>query len=323
MEKLYFECYSGISGDMVVASLLDLGADRQALEDVLSSLKVPGFRTEITRVKKSGIDACDFNVILDQDNHDHDMAYLFGHEHAYEEHGHDHGDHDHSHEDHDHGDHDRCPEEHDHSHDEHDHSHEEHDHCYEDHAHEHHHHHGHGDHDHVHPHEHRSMKEIREILDSAVMTDTARSIAGKIFEIIAQAEGQVHGVSAEEVHFHEVGAVDSIVDIVAAAVCLDNLGLKDIIIPVLYEGQGTIRCQHGIIPVPVPAVTAIAAKHQLALHMIHEEGEFVTPTGAAFAAAVRTEDTLPEVFTIRKIGLGAGKRAYRRAGVVRAMIIEA
>lgn len=101
------------------------------------------------------------------------------------------------------------------------------------------------------------MKEIRQIIAAADMTENARKISLDIFEILAQAEAKAHNVPAEEVHFHEVGAVDSIVDILSVAVCLDNLGITDVIIPVLYEGIGTIRCQHGILPVPVPAVTNI------------------------------------------------------------------
>ena len=170
------------------------------------------------------------------------------------------------------------------------------------------------------------MKDIREIIGAGQMTDGARDLALRIFEIIAQAEGQVHGKAPEEVHFHEVGAVDSIVDIVSFAVCFDNLvsslGIADVIVPTLYDGTGTIRCQHGVIPVPVPAVTAIAAANKLRLHIMHEPGEFVTPTGAAIAAAVRTSEELPESFTVEKTGLGAGKREYKKAGVLRAMIIS-
>ena len=277
--QLYLECYSGISGDMAVGAMLDLGADQQVLEQVLASLPLEGYTTKISIVQKSGINACDFDVILEEENHDHDMEWLFGSE--AEEFHHDH----------------------EHPHD-----------------HEHHHHHHH--HDHV----HRSMKDIREIIGAGQMTEGARDLALRIFEIIAQAEGQVHGKAPEEVHFHEVGAVDSIVDIVSFAVCFDNLvsslGIADVIVPTLYDGTGTIRCQHGVIPVPVPAVTAIAAANKLRLHIMHEPGEFVTPTGAAIAAAVRTSEELPESFTVEKTGLGAGKREYKKAGVLRAMIIS-
>ena len=270
-KTLYLECYSGISGDMTVAALLDLGADREVLKESLKSLPVGGFRTEITRVKKSGLDACDFSVILEQDNHDHDMEYLHGSEKSYT------GHYEHSHEV------------------------------------NHEHHHGHT-HSHEHPHEHRGMKEITEIIQKSEMTVRAKKMA--------QAESKAHGVPVEEVHFHEVGAVDSIVDIAAIAICMDNLDISNVIVPVLYEGTGFIRCQHGQIPVPVPAVTHIAETHKLKLKITDIQGELVTPTGAAVVAAFRTSDRLPEDFTMLKTGIGAGKRQYRCPGILRAMLIR-
>ena len=278
-KTLYLECYSGISGDMTVAALLDLGADREVLKESLKSLPVGGFRTEITRVKKSGLDACDFSVILEQDNHDHDMEYLHGSEKSYT------GHYEHSHEV------------------------------------NHEHHHGHT-HSHEHPHEHRGMKEITEIIQKSEMTARAKKMAMRVFGILAQAESKAHGVPVEEVHFHEVGAVDSIVDIAAIAICMDNLDISNVIVPVLYEGTGFIRCQHGQIPVPVPAVTHIAETHKLKLKITDIQGELVTPTGAAVVAAFRTSDRLPEDFTILKTGIGAGKRQYRCPGILRAMLIR-
>lgn len=278
-KTLYLECYSGISGDMTVAALLDLGADREVLKESLKSLPVGGFRTEITRVKKSGLDACDFSVILEQDNHDHDMEYLHGSEKSYT------GHHEHSHEV------------------------------------NHEHHHGHT-HSHEYPHEHRGMKEITEIIQKSEMTVRAKKMAMRVFDILARAESKAHGVPVEEVHFHEVGAVDSIVDIAAIAICMDNLDISNVIVPVLYEGTGFIRCQHGQIPVPVPAVTHIAETHKLKLKITDIQGELVTPTGAAVVAAFRTSDRLPEDFTILKTGIGAGKRQYRCPGILRAMLIR-
>lgn len=274
---LYFECYSGISGDMAVAAMLDLGADRDALDRALSSLDLDGFRTEVTRVSKSGLDVCDFNVILEVDNHDHDMGYLYGHEHHHDN-GH-HGDHD----EHDHDDHGA-------------------------------HHHG----DHHHP--HRGLPEILSIIDRADMTDGAKAVSRKVFEIIGAAEAEAHGVPIDQVHFHEVGAVDSIVDVVALGVCIDSLGVSRVCFSELYEGTGCIRCQHGVIPVPAPAVANIASAHSLPLRITPSQGEYVTPTGAAFAAAVRDSD-VPASFTIDRIGLGAGKRESERSGILRAMLI--
>ena len=264
-KTLYLECYSGISGDMTVAALLDLGADREVLKESLKSLPVGGFRTEITRVKKSGLDACDFSVILEQDNHDHDMEYLHGSEKSYT---------------------------------------------------------GHHEHSHEVNHEHRGMKEITEIIQKSEMTARAKKMAMRVFGILAQAESKAHGVPVEEVHFHEVGAVDSIVDIAAIAICMDNLDISNVIVPVLYEGTGFIRCQHGQIPVPVPAVTHIAETHKLKLKITDIQGELVTPTGAAVVAAFRTSDRLPEDFTMLKTGIGAGKRQYRCPGILRAMLIR-
>lgn len=266
MKKLYLECYSGISGDMTVAALLDLGADQKVLRKVLKSLPIQEFDIRISRVKKAGLDVCDFDVLLNAEfeNHDHDMAYL----HQGKKHSHGHT------------------------------------------AHE------------AHSHSHLGMKEVMEILEKTDMTRRAYEIAVKIFTILGEAEAKAHGTTLEEVHFHEVGAIDSIVDIVAAAVCLDNLDISEVIIPFLYEGGGTIRCQHGILPVPVPAVANIAAAHHLKLHLTGEQGEYVTPTGAAIAAAIRTSEVLPDAFNIEKIGLGAGKREYERPGILRAFLIN-
>ncbi|MBQ8052546.1 MAG: nickel pincer cofactor biosynthesis protein LarC [Lachnospiraceae bacterium] len=272
---LYLECGTGISGDMTVAALLDLGADQEKLLRVLSGIPGHGFKARISRVKKAGIDCCDFDVVLDEehDGHDHDMAYLYGHL----EEGRHGDDHDHEHDHHDHG---------------------------------HHHHH------------HTGMKEIREIIGGLDMTDGARALALRIFEILAQAESEAHGVPVDEVHFHEVGAIDSIVDIVAAAVCFDDLGIDKVAVTGIAEGSGTVRCQHGILQVPVPAVAGIAKAHGLPIRFTNRKGELVTPTGAAIAAALMTQDTLPETFVIEKTGLGAGKREYEIPSILRAMVIE-
>ena len=302
-KTLYLECYSGISGDMTVAALLDLGADRGVLDKALHSLPVSGFRTKISRVKKSGLDACDFNVILEHDNHDHDMEYLHGHEHEMEHHY----NHEHTH----------SAEYHYHDH-EHTHAAEHPDH---EHTHEHSHEHSHT-HEYSHPHEHRGMREITEIIQGSEMTDRAKKMALHVFDILAHAESKAHGVIVEEVYFHEVGAIDSIVDIAAIAVCMDNLDITDVIVPVLYEGTGFIRCQHGQIPVPVPAVAHIAEDHHLKLKITDIQGELVTPTGAAVVAAFCTSEKLPEDFSILKSGLGAGKREYRCPGILRAMLIQ-
>lgn len=296
---LYLECSSGISGDMAVAALLDLGADETVLRKALESLPADGFSIEISRVKKSGLDACDFLVRLDEEheNHDHNMEYLHGAEHHHGEEGHVHEPGCHSNHEEGHVHEPGCH----HNHGEGLHSHE----------------HGH----HAHPHVHRGLKDVLSIISQAELTPRAKETAERIFTILAEAEAKAHGVPLEEVHFHEVGAVDSIVDIVAAAVCLDNLDITEGIVPRICEGRGFVRCQHGVIPVPVPAVVNIAQAHGLSLHLTDIEGELVTPTGAAIAAAVKTSECLPESFTIQKTGVGAGKRTYERPSLLRAMCI--
>ena len=296
-KTLYLECYSGISGDMTVAALLDLGADREVLEKTLGSLGVDGFRTEITRVKKSGLDACDFAVILDEahENHDHDMEYLHGHIHE------------------EHSGHNCCGEAHVHEHPaaEHHHAHEHH------HGAEHHHAHEqrHGGEPHAHHHARRGMKEIREILLSSSMTDRAKGIALSVFEILAAAEAKAHGVPVDQVHFHEVGAVDSIVDVAAAAICLDNLDVTEVIVPKLCEGTGTVRCQHGILPVPVPAVANIVEQNHLNLRITNVEGELVTPTGAAIAGGGPHLGRPSRQIHYRENRSGGGKKAVCLPGI--------
>lgn len=316
MEKiLYLDCSTGISGDMMVAALLDLGADWEVLLKVLSSLSVDGFTVGKSRVKKAGLDCMDFAVYLDgeHENHDHDMAYLHGEgeghihsgewnhegEHSHRVGSHHGGKHSHSLESHHEGESSHC---HGRSHEE------EHIHGSEMHGH--------------HSHAHRGMAEILAILNQADMTEGARKLAEKIFQVLAKAEAKAHGVPVEQVHFHEVGAVDSIVDIVSVAVCLDNLHIKDVVVTKLCEGTGTVRCQHGILPIPVPAVANILEEYRLPLEILQVQGEFVTPTGAAIVAAIRTKNTLPDSFTIQKIGMGAGKRTYARPSLLRAMLIS-
>ncbi len=302
-KKLYLECKTGISGDMLVAALLDLGADPEVLRAALDGLHLPGFTVSIGRVQKAGLDVCDFSVDLDDDNKDHDMAYLFGHLHA---HAHD------------------VPHEYIYEHDEGEqlHHHREHEHFHEhEDLHEHHHEHEHEE-LHEHRHEHRGLQEIIGLIENASLSPRAKETACRIFGIIAAAEAKAHGLPLEEVHFHEVGAVDSIVDIVAAAVCLDDLGIEEVITPCLWEGQGSVRCQHGILPIPVPATANIVAAYKLPLQFTDIEGELVTPTGAAIAAAVTTATELPGRFKILRIGLGAGKRSYSRPSILRALLIE-
>lgn len=296
-KKLYLDCGSGISGDMFVAAMIDLGADPNTLQKALDSIPADGFFVEIGRVKKSGIDCCDFRVRLDDDceNHDHDMDYLYGNltlaagsgcscheEPDREEH------HCHCHEEgHDGEAHHCCRQEKDHHH------------------------------------THRGLAEILPMIDACDMTETAKELARKIFRIIGEAEAKAHGLPLDEVHFHEVGALDSIVDVVAAAVTFDSLHIKEVIVPKLTEGTGTVRCRHGVMPVPVPATVNIVSSYKIPMELTGAKGEYVTPTGAAITAAISTSHQLPPSFVIKKAGLGAGKRIYtERSGILQAFLIQ-
>ena len=265
-KSLYLECFSGISGDMFVAALLDLGIDKERLLKVLNNIKIDGFRIDIKRKLKAGIDVCDFDVILDKshENHDHDLSYLHG------------------------------PTNHEHNHESH----------------------------HGHTHEHRGFVDIKALITSMDLEENVKKLAIRIFKIIAEAEAKAHNKKIEEVHFHEVGAVDSIVDIVAAAFCFLELEIDEVIVPVIYEGYGSVRCQHGILPIPVPATLNIISENKIKIKQGICEGELITPTGAAIVASIKTGETLPDNFNIVKVGLGGGKREYSTAGILRAMIIE-
>ena len=296
-KKLYLDCGSGISGDMFVAAMIDLGADPNTLQKALDSIPADGFFVEIGRVKKSGIDCCDFRVRLDDDceNHDHDMDYLYGSLASAAGSG------------------CSCHEEPDRE--------EHHCHCHEE---------GHdGEAHHCcrqgkdHHHTHRGLAEILPMIDACDMTETAKALARKIFRIIGEAEAKAHDLPLNEVHFHEVGALDSIVDVVAAAVTFDSLHIKEVIVPKLTEGTGTVRCRHGVMPVPVPATVNIVSAYKIPMELTGAKGEYVTPTGAAIAAAISTSHQLPSSFVIKKAGLGAGKRAYTdRSGILRAFLIQ-
>ncbi len=248
---LYFECKSGISGDMAVASLLDLGASEEKLAKALNSLSLENeFSYAIKKVAINAIMATDFDVVLPQHHHAHE------HEH----------------------------------------------------------------HGHKHHHEHRNLDDVSQIIDKAHTTDRAKALAKKIFAIVAEAEAHVHGKSLAEVHFHEVGAIDSIADIVSFAVLFDDLNPENVYFSTLHDGTGFVQCQHGTLPVPVPAVCEIIKAHKIPFKITANDGEMVTPTGAAIVAALYDGKKLEQDFTLAKIGYGAGKRKYDNP-LLRAMLI--
>ena len=279
---LYLQCDSGVSGDMLVGALLDLGASESGLRDALSSLDLDGYEVRVSRKLAGVLEGCDFDVVVDDahENHDHDMQWLYGGiEDAPGRHDHGHG--------HDHG---------------------------------HHHHHDHHHHDHHH--EHRGMADVQRIVVGSGLTAAVQDMVMRTFHILGEAEAKAHGTSLEEVHFHEVGAVDSIVDVVAACWCIDDLGVDSVVTSPLAEGEGHVRSAHGILSIPVPAVANIVEAHGLVLKRAHRKGELVTPTGAALVAAFVTEATLPECYRIVSTGMGTGKRAYDPPSTLRAQLLE-
>lgn len=273
MKILYFDCFSGISGDMAVGALLDLGADEKALLDGLNSLNVEGYRIKIEKKLKNGIAGTDFTVIL-QEEHEH--------------HSHEHHDHEHDHH---------------HSHGHHEHSH----------HHEH-------EHKHESSHVHRNLGDIEKIINESGLNDKVKKLSIDMFRLVAEAEGKIHGKPAGEVHFHEVGAVDSIVDIIGTAICVDNLGPDMIVFSSLPLSRGFVKCQHGVFPLPAPATLEILKN--VPVYYTDVNFELVTPTGAAIAKGLADEFGMPGELEVEKIGYGLGKKNYEIPNVLRVMLLN-
>lgn len=328
---LYFEMNSGIAGDMTIGALLDLGASKEKLVAAIDSLGIDGYELVFSRAMKNNIDAYNFDVILasekekdalgetgdnnyhshKSDNHDH--IHTHGKEAETGGHRHDH-DHPHRHVD-------ENGEEYVHSHG---HSHElDHQHSHEvnhdfNHSHDHGHSHSHGHGDHV----HRHLADVIEIIDKAEITPRAKETALGIFDIIADAESKAHGISKEEVHFHEVGAVDSIIDIIGTAVLLDDLEVENVYFSDLSEGFGYQYSSHGQMPIPVPAVINILAGSDITIKLLDEPGEHVTPTGAAIVRYLDKGEKI-DSFKVKKVGLGAGNKDFEKyTNILRVMEIE-
>ena len=287
---LYFDCFAGISGDMTLGALLDTGIDHKAFLDEMAKLNVEGFEIKIGRADKNGIGATDVDVILTNGEFEEHHS----HEHSHE--GEHHHEHEHSHE---------------HAH-EHEHSHEHmHDHTHEQHSHE-----------HKHTHVHRNFYDVSKIIDESSITENAKELAKKIFMRVALSEAKVHGKTLEEVHFHEVGALDSIVDIIGTAVLIDMIKPDKIVSSVIHDGHGFIMCQHGKIPVPVPATMEIFAAAGVKIHQCDVENEMVTPTGAAIIAELSENYGVCPEMKVVKTGYGAGKRQFDIPNVLRVLIGE-
>jgi len=276
VKVLYFDCFSGISGDMTLGALLDLGIDKEEFKRELSKLNLKGYDIVIEKTTRDGIVGTNVNVILSKE-YEELQKKLERHEH---EHKHEHGS-GHNH-DHSHGD-------------------------------------GHS-HDHSHLHSMRNLKSIEMIIDWSDLKQSVKDLSKKVFREIAQAEAKVHNMDINEIHFHEVGAIDSIVDIVGTAICIDMLGVQKIFSSPLHDGRGFIQCQHGIIPVPVPAVMEMLRDSKIPLIQEDINTEMVTPTGMGLIKCLSSSFGNMPAMIIDKIGYGFGKRDIGRLNALRVIV---
>ena len=298
MKVLYLDCISGISGDMTVGALVDLGVKPSTLEWELSKLDLGDFHMHFERAQRQHLEGVKFGIhegathTHDQDEHEH--GHDCGHDHEHEEHsheGHSHGEHEQTHEHETQGTHE--------SHGSHEHEHA---------------------HDHDHDHEHgRSHREIREMLEHSELSPFVKKRALAIFQRIAIAEGKIHGMPPEDVTFHEVGALDSIADIVLTCVGIEALGVERVLVSALNDGHGTIECAHGTFPLPAPATLEIL--HGIPLGQLDEPHELITPTGAAIVAEFGESFGLMPRISSERIGYGVGTRELAsRPNVLRAVL---
>ena len=260
MKTLYLDIFSGISGDMFIGALIDLGVDAQRLQRELNKLKLDSYHLHISRQQKSHIEGVKFDVHL-AEAHDHHHDAEHGHHH---EHGHDH-----------------------------------------------------------HHDENRTFAEIKKLIAGSKLSPWVKQKSLAVFQRIAEAEGKIHGLPPERVHFHEVGAVDSIVDVVGACIALEMLGKPRVLAAPVIEGVGWIDCAHGRFPIPAPATLAILGARGIGVTQCDEPHELVTPTGAALLAEF-VEDFGPMTGLVaEKIGFGIGTRDNQtRPNVLRAVLGE-
>ncbi len=292
MRIAYLECFSGISGDMFLGALVDAGVSPRLLENAVSALGL-GAKLEISQVMRSGISAAKVDVWVDGEKDMPREKYW-------------------AKQDQDHVARAPTP-------------------AKADHEHEHSHHHSH-QHHHAeeplraespapHEHAHRGLKEIRTIISSAAISDSAKKTAISIFEALGAAEAKIHSVPVEEVHFHEVGAVDAMVDIVCAAVGAEALGVDEIVCSPLNVGGGTVKCAHGTFPVPAPATVELL--RNAPVYSSGVQAELVTPTGAAIMKTLVQRFGAFPAMKIEKSGYGAGSRDFvGHANVARLVIGE-
>jgi len=277
MKTLYLDIFSGISGDMFLGAMVDLGVDVTTLKQEIAKLGVEGYHITTARRQKSNIEGVKFDVhLVDEDAdsgdkaaHDHDYSHSHGHDHSHS-HGHEHS-------------------------------------------------HGAGQ-----SHEHdknRNYTQIKKLISESHLSAWVKQKAIAVFHRVAVAEGKVHGMKPEEVHFHEVGAVDSIVDIVGACIALELLGKPRVFAANVVEGTGWVNCAHGRFPVPTTATLEILGARGIAVTQCEEPHELVTPTGAALLAEFVEQFGLMQNLVATRIGYGLGTRDNQtRPNVLRAVL---
>lgn len=294
MKTLYLECNMGAAGDMLMAALLELHPDSQAFIKRLNSIGIPNVKVAAEPSVKCGITGTHVTIMIgDKEEESWDVH---------------HGDHHHSHGDNHHG-HDHV---HSHGH-HHEHEHN-HGHHHEEHHHEEHH------HNHAAGHAHNSMDEISHLISHLNISDKVRADANAVYALIAEAESHAHGVPVNQIHFHEVGELDAVTDIVGVCMLIDELEVEDIIASAVHVGSGQVRCAHGIMPVPAPATAHILK--DVPVYSGSVKGELCTPTGAAILKHFARDFTAMPVMRIQKVGYGMGKKDFEAANCVRAILGE-
>ncbi|WP_276520703.1 LarC family nickel insertion protein [Apilactobacillus ozensis] len=258
MRTLYLDAFSGISGDMFIGALLDLGIDKQAFIDKLSDLNVSGYSIDIKKIAQSSIYGMDFDVVLEHGQKD--MGFV----------------------EHHHGSH------------------------------------------HHHHHDARHLSEVNQIIDDSGLSDYVKTNAKQVFMYIASAEAKVHNLPIEEVHFHEVGALDSIIDIVGAFVALEMLNIDKVVASPLTDGSGFIKVAHGMMPVPVPAVMEMRVDSNIPINQNTDiKTELITPTGIGIVKTIVSDfASIPSNQNIIKVGYGFGKRKTEQLNALRAVLFE-
>lgn len=241
MKILYFDCISGISGDMTLGALIDLGIDEKKFQSELQKIPLDGYQVLISKRAKGPIVGTDVNVVITEEEKNL---------------------------------------------------------------------------------RERNLNDIIALIESCGISPNAKEFSKKVFREIAAAEAKVHGKKAEEVCFHEVGAIDSVVDIVGTAVCLDLLGVQKVYSSGLCDGHGSIMCRHGVIPVPVPAVVQMLSGSSIPFRQVDIETELITPTGMGIIKCLAAGFcSMPEMKVVR-VGYGTGKKAYNGPGVLRIFMGE-